>query len=195
MVVREREKKTSRSKLLKAAEDLMRESGYAAVTSRRIAAKAGLKPQLVHYYFRTMDDLFLELYRQFAIGLIERQRAILNSTRPLKDLWKLTTDARGVLLSEFLALANHRKVIRREIAEFGDRFRRGQVEILTQVLATRGARGFPWTPGFAAFLFNSVARSLAAENEVGMSEGRSEVLATIKHFIEKFDHQRRISGR
>ena len=49
----------TRSSLLNAAESLMRESGYAAVTSRRLAAKAGLKPQLVHYYFRTMDDLFL----------------------------------------------------------------------------------------------------------------------------------------
>jgi AcrR family transcriptional regulator len=187
MVVRERAKKTSRSRLLKAAEDLMRENGYAAVTSRRIATKAGLKPQLVHYYFRTMDDLFLELYRQFAIGLIERQKVILNSKRPLKELWKLTTDARGVLLNEFLALANHRKVIRREIATFGHRFRRGQVEIMTRVLARCGVRKFPWTPGFAAFLFNSVARSLAAENEVGMSEGRAEALATIKHFIENFD--------
>ena len=40
-----------------AAEQLLLEEGYAAVTSRRVGARAGLKPQLVHYYFRTMDDL------------------------------------------------------------------------------------------------------------------------------------------
>ena len=33
---------------------------YAAVTSRRLANKAGLKPQLVHYYFRTMEELFVD---------------------------------------------------------------------------------------------------------------------------------------
>ncbi|MBV8930828.1 MAG: helix-turn-helix transcriptional regulator, partial [Mycobacteriaceae bacterium] len=39
--------------LLDAAEQLLLEDGYAAVTSRRVAERAGLKPQLVHYYFRT----------------------------------------------------------------------------------------------------------------------------------------------
>src|SRR5205823_13649069 len=53
----------TRAKLLDADEKLLLEEGYAAVTSRRVAAKAGLKPQLVHYYFRTMDDLFIEVFR------------------------------------------------------------------------------------------------------------------------------------
>jgi AcrR family transcriptional regulator len=165
----------------------MRESGYAAVTSRRVAAKAGLKPQLVHYYFRTMDDLFLELYRQLATGLIERQKTILNSNKPLRELWKLTADARGVLLNEFVALANHRKVIRKEIAEFGDRFRRGQIEIMAHILANNAVKGFPWTPTFAAVLLNSLARGLTVENEIGMSEGHAEALTIIKHYIEEFD--------
>ncbi|MDT5336021.1 MAG: hypothetical protein QOD90_1526, partial [Mycobacterium sp.] len=43
----------NRGVLLDAAEQLMIEDGYAAVTSRRVAERAGLKPQLVHYYFRT----------------------------------------------------------------------------------------------------------------------------------------------
>jgi AcrR family transcriptional regulator len=180
-------KNNSRSKLVKAAEDLMRQSGYAAVTSRQVAAKAGLKPQLVHYYFRTMDDLFLEIYRQLATGLFDRQRRILSADKPLKEMWKLTADARGVLLNEFIALANHRKIIRKEIAEFGDRFRRGQIEIMTHILAKHGGRGFPWTPTFCAFLLNSLARSLAVESEVGMSEGHAESLKTIKHFIREFE--------
>jgi AcrR family transcriptional regulator len=187
MAVRKSAKRTSRFKLLKAAEDLMRESGYAAVTSRRVAAKAGLKPQLVHYYFRTMDDLFLELYRQLATGLMEREKTILSSNKPLSEMWKLTSDARGVLLNEFVALANHRKVIRKEIAEFGDRFRRGQIEIMAHVLAKNNVKGFPWTPAFAAVLLNSLARGLAVESEVGMSEGHAEALTIIKQFIEEFD--------
>ena len=74
----------TRSILLNAAESLMRESGYAAVTSRRLAARAGLKPQLVHYYFRTMDDLFLALFRRVVVGFAQRQSAILKSKEPLK---------------------------------------------------------------------------------------------------------------
>jgi AcrR family transcriptional regulator len=56
----------NRGVLLDAAEQLMLEEGYAAVTSRRVAEKAALKPQLVHYYFRTMDDLFLAAFRRRA---------------------------------------------------------------------------------------------------------------------------------
>ena len=46
----------NRRALLSAAQQLMVEDGYAAVTTRRVAAKAGLKPQLVHYYFQSMED-------------------------------------------------------------------------------------------------------------------------------------------
>ena len=52
----------TRSALLDAAQALMLEEGYAAVTSRRVAARADLKPQLVHYYFRTMDECASERY-------------------------------------------------------------------------------------------------------------------------------------
>src|SRR5207248_5704599 len=56
----------TRAQLVDAAEQLLLEEGYAAVTSRRVGARAGLKPQLVHYYFRTMDDLFVEIFRRRA---------------------------------------------------------------------------------------------------------------------------------
>ena len=188
MAAHKSDKSGSRERLLKAAEELMRERGYAAVTSRQIAARAGLKPQLIHYYFRTMDDLFLALYRQLATGLIERQRAILEADHPLREMWKLTNEARGVLLNyEFIALANHRKIIRAEIAEFGDRFRQGQIEVMTRVLESKGVKGFPWTPAFAAVLLNSLARGLAVEHAVGMTAGHAEALKSIEHFFEIFD--------
>ena len=65
--------------LLDAAERVMIAEGYAAVTSRRVAAEAGLKPQLVHYYFATMDDLFLAVFRRRAEVGLERQAAALAS--------------------------------------------------------------------------------------------------------------------
>ena len=82
----------NRGVLLDAAEQLMLEEGYAAVTSRRVAEKAGLKPQLVHYYFRTMDDLFLAVFRRRAEqGLVEQAQA-LQSPQPLWALWRFGTD-------------------------------------------------------------------------------------------------------
>ena len=80
----------TRARLVDAAEQLMAEEGYAAVTSRRVGAKAGLKPQLVHYYFRTMDDLFLEVFRRRAeVGLAHVEHA-LAADPSLRTLWELT---------------------------------------------------------------------------------------------------------
>ncbi len=57
------EDSATRLALIQAATEIMLEEGYAAVTSRRVAAKAGVKPPLVHYYFPSMDDLFLAALR------------------------------------------------------------------------------------------------------------------------------------
>ena len=37
----------------------MLEDGYAAVSSRSVAAAVGIQAPLVHYYFPTLDDLFV----------------------------------------------------------------------------------------------------------------------------------------
>ena len=42
---------TTRDMLIAATSQIMVEEGYAAATSRRVAAQAGVKPALVHYYF------------------------------------------------------------------------------------------------------------------------------------------------
>ena len=49
----------NRAIILDTTEKLMLEEGYAAISTRRVAKEAGLKPPLVHYYFPTTDDLFL----------------------------------------------------------------------------------------------------------------------------------------
>ena len=46
-----------RNALLDAAQRLMLTEGYAAVTSRRVAAEAGVNPGLVYYYFGPMDNI------------------------------------------------------------------------------------------------------------------------------------------
>src|SRR5271154_1826428 len=77
----------TRVQLLDAAEQLLLDQGYAAVTSRRVAAMAGLKPQLVHYYFRTMDDLFLEVFRRRADENVERSQRAVTADGSLRTLW------------------------------------------------------------------------------------------------------------
>src|SRR5215218_6848657 len=77
----------TRAQLLDAAEALLLDEGYAAVTSRKVAARAGLKPQLVHYYFRTMDDLFLEVFRRRADENLAAFEQAIAADGSLRNLW------------------------------------------------------------------------------------------------------------
>lgn len=179
---------TSRDLLLDAAEALMRESGYAAVTSRQVAAKAGLKPQLVHYYFRTMDDLFLAAFHRLATDIIARQDSVEQAYRPLRAMWAILTDSRyRLLISEFVALGNHRPAIRAEFIQFGDQLRQKQVALMARVLARHDLPEFPWSPAFAAILLHSLARFLAAETELGVSAGHDDALSVVNWYIERYD--------
>ncbi len=129
----------TRAQLLDAAELVLLEEGYAAVTSRRVAARAGLKPQLVHYYFRTMDDLFLEVFRRRADENVARVERAIAADGSLQALWQLNADPRGARFNiEFVALANHRKAIRTEIARYAERYRAAQLEAVSTALRETG---------------------------------------------------------
>src|SRR4051812_29261143 len=146
------EDSSTRAQLVDAAEHLLLEEGYAAVTSRRIAARAGLKPQLVHYYFRTMDDLFVEVFRRRAEENVERLRKAVESDGSLRNLWALNADPRGARFNtEMVALANHRKALRSEIAAYAERYRTDQLAAIGAALRQAGV-GEDELPASAALL-------------------------------------------
>ena len=173
--------------LLDAAEKLMLEEGYAAVTSRRVAAAAGLKPQLVHYYFRTMDDLFLALFRRRAEQGLERQAQAAASDQPLWALWDLSRDPRGTALTmEFIALANHRKAILAEIAASAERFRAERsraFEAAARPLrrSTRSSTRRWSAPCSDEHLHSS---SSSSRRCLGMSTGHAETVAFVEDVVD-----------
>lgn len=186
----------TRSALLDAAEWLMLEEGYAGVTSRRLAARAGLKPQLVHYYFRTMDDLFLALFRRRADQGLERQIRALDSAQPLWSLWDLSRDPRGTALTmEFTALANHRKAIQAELSASAERYRAGLLEAFRSVLARYEIDETEYPPVVCAVLLTSVSTFLVIEQAMlGMSTGHAETVAFVENLIRRLEGDRLPAG-
>lgn len=178
----------NRAVLIDAAEQLILDEGYAAVTSRRVAAKAGLKPQLVHYYFRTMDELFLAVLRRRADEGVEHQAQLLESDQPLRALWQFSTDpAAAVLMTEFIALANHRKSIRAEIARYAERFRAAEIEALSAVMQQRGISRDTYPPAGMAVLLASLSRVLVMEQALGVSAGHAELLALVERTLREWE--------
>lgn len=176
----------NRSVLLDAAEQLMLEEGYAAVTSRRVAQKAALKPQLVHYYFRTMDELFLAAFRRRGEDGLRLQAQALQSPQPLWALWRFSTDpAATALTMEYVALANHRKALKAEIGYYAERFREEQTKAVSTVLERYGMDAAEVPPLVWSVLITSVSRVLVMEQALGMSLGHAETVA----FVERYLHQ------
>lgn len=178
----------TRAQLLDAAEQLMHEEGYAAVTSRRVAAKADLKPQLVHYYFRTMDDLFLELFRRRAEENIVGFEQAIARDGSLTNLWRLNTDPRGAALTmEYMALANHRKAIRAEIARYADRFRAAQVEAVGRALARSDIDEDQLPPLVALLTMTGLGQVLALEDALGVTAGHDATRAFVARTIAELE--------
>jgi TetR/AcrR family transcriptional regulator len=165
----------NRTVLLNAAEKLMRDEGYAAVTSRRVAESAGLKPQLVHYYFRTMDDLFLEMFRRGAEAMLQHHQRALKARQPLWALWELSTEAAGTAMTmEFIALANHRKALRAEIARYAEMFRVEQIKALTSAIERYDIPFDDYPPTVLMVLMTGASQALVQEQMLGMTAGHAE---------------------
>jgi AcrR family transcriptional regulator len=178
----------NRGVLLDAAEQLMLEEGYAAVTSRRVAEKAALKPQLVHYYFRTMDELFLAAFRRRAEEGLEAQALVLQARQPLWALWRFSTDpAATAITMEFIALANHRKALKAEMAYYAERFREEQRKALSTVLDRYGIDQAEVPPLVWSVLMTSVSRVLVIEQALGMSAGHGETVEFVERYLRQLE--------
>jgi AcrR family transcriptional regulator len=178
----------NRTVLLDAAEQLMLEEGYAAVTSRQVANRAGLKPQLVHYYFRTMDDLFLAAFRRRAEEGLLRQAEALASRQPLRALWEFSTEADAVALTmEFAALGNHRKAIRAEIARYAEQFRAAELAAMPALVERYQLAAPGISPDVVAVLMASLSRMIVMEQSLGMSGGHAETLAFVEAQLDRLE--------
>ncbi len=182
----------ARTALLDAAERIMLEEGYAAVTSRRVAAEAGLNPGLVYYYFGPMDTLLIEVFRRRAGRMVERQAEALASEQPLWALWDLIRDQTNTALNlEFLALGNHRKAIKSELKKFSVRFRRMQFDGLAKVLAEHGIDTKLWPPEAVMLFMDGVTRFMLEEDSYGLNLGHAQAEAVVERLIGDLEGKRR----
>lgn len=181
------ERSATRKVLLDAAEALMAEEGYAAVTSRRLAARAGIAPPLVHYYFPSMDDLFVELVRRMSERRLEFASSALESANPLRAFWDLSSNSAEVSLTlELMALANHRKTIGNEIARCGEQYRQLQLAALSRFFEEHGVRP-EMSPHAVAFIMTALGSQKVMEQAVGISFAHGEIAALIEEKLQEFE--------
>ena len=169
--------------MLDGAEAVLREGGHAALTSRRIAERIGVKQRLVYYYFATMDDLVIDLFHRLSVRELDRLRTAAASDLPLREIWNVcfnTTDAR--LISQFMALANRIDGLAKEVIHFIEESRAIQVAALGQALQ-RTPPGAAFDPAALAIIATSVALTLTRERQLGTESGHAAVLAMFESFM------------
>jgi AcrR family transcriptional regulator len=194
MVVERRETAKSalkRALLLDATEQIMLEDGYAAVSSRSVAARAGIKAPLVHYYFPTLDDLFVAVLRRGADRNLERLAATLASPEPLRALWDSSVDPAGTaIVLEMAAAANHRKAVKSELIQISNQFRRMQIQGFAQLLATYEVDSDEFPAELVAMAMAGFARLVVNEQTLGISAGHDVALAAMNRFLQRLERRR-----
>jgi len=174
----------TRARLVDAAEQVIRDEGYAAASTRRVAQAAGLKPSLVHYYFPTTDDLLLAVFKRGAAQSDAMIEHALASADPVRALWRFFADAsRNALAMEFMALAIHRERIRIEIARHSEAMRARQTELFERLLGERlleiGA------PEGLSVVLAGIGRVLVMENGLGINAGHAEARSLVETWLDR----------
>ena len=180
-----------RDAILDATESIMVEEGYAAVTSRRVAERAGLKSKLVHYYFRTMEDLFVAVYERSEKEFLRRHLEAATSRNPIRALWELSLQAKRTRLSqELLALGNHKKAIGKITARVIDQIQSINVAFIGKYLDELGVDRERYPPAVISYFINGVSRSMVTDDTLGLPGARTEILGFVERLLEELEARR-----
>lgn len=123
--------------IMAAAEEMFLEKGYRAATTVKIAEKAGVTHAMLHYYFRTKEQMFIKV-------LDKNQQELFASIRPVmsmntENVWE--TIKGGVSLF-FDFLNTHRRYasmiydVQSQNPELLNRYRKNTLETLGRLVAS-----------------------------------------------------------
>ncbi len=180
----------TRDVLLDCVERLMLEEGYASVSYRALAAKAEVTSSLVQYYFPTLDDIFLAAIQRYS----ERNSAVLTKALearyedPLHALWDFSWDeATGALMTEFMALGNHRKSIQSAIAEVTNQVREVEIAALSRKFGKGTRLPGDLSLGAVALLVTGIPKFLNLEGGIGVNRSHNEVIKAIETYLDSIE--------
>jgi AcrR family transcriptional regulator len=180
---------------LDAAERLLIEVGHAGISTRRLADEAAANHGLVHYYFGSMESLFVRVLERFTERLITRQRAMYARDVPFIEKWRtamayLEDDmAAGYpkVWLELQALGWNRPEIRERVAACGAEWRSVLTEAFSRAMDEYelDRERFPleaWVT--LVYTFNL---GMEVDRLAGRSEGHRELLDAIDRWLSSME--------
>jgi TetR/AcrR family transcriptional regulator len=169
----------TRAALVQAGIEVLQDQGANAFTAKSVAEQAGLKPQLVHYYFRTMEDLVLAIVDLAGSEGLRRAARAAASKEPLRELWQVSMNERSS------ALAQNSEAVRHAIVRQGEQHRTLMAEVIGRHLEVRG-RKLSTPPMSIVMVLEAISRLVISDRAVGFSLGHEEMLGSIEEWLEAF---------
>jgi AcrR family transcriptional regulator len=187
--VRGREEATEA--LLDAAERMLVTVGYAGITTRSVAAEAGVNHGLVHYYFGSMEELLLQVLERFTHRLVTRQRAMYGADVPFIEKWRaamgfLEEDFRAgypKIWLELQALAWNRPDLQERLRDVDQEWRATLREAFDRALAEYGLDPDRFPLEAVVALVITFNKGIQLEQVIGIPAGHRELLAWIDAWL------------
>jgi AcrR family transcriptional regulator len=178
---------------LDAAERLLIEVGYSGITTRRLAEAAGANHGLVHYYFGSMEELFVRALERFTDRLISRQRAMYEADIPFIEKWRAAMDfleqdiAAGYpkIWLELQALGWNRPDIRERVARVNAEWRAVLTEAFAEAIEQEGIDLGGFSLEAIVSLVLTFNQGIELERLSGISDGHAELLAAVDRWLEQ----------
>jgi AcrR family transcriptional regulator len=180
-------------RLLDAAERLLVDIGHGAITTRKLAAEAGVNHGLVHYYFGSMEDLFVDVLERFTHRLIQRQDAMYSSDEPFPDKWRkamryLDEDfASGYqkVWLELQALSWNRPQLKDRVARVHAEWRRVLTPVFARAMHDHAIDTDRFPVDAVVALVVTFNLGIILERHSGVAEGHASLLQMIDRILEE----------
>ena len=184
-----------RDGLLDAAERLLIAEGYAAVTTRRLAQEAGLNHGLIHYYFGSMEELFVQVLERFTAALVERQREMYTKDIPFLEKWRtamnfLEEDAASgyqKLWLELQAMAWNKPELRERVAKVNATWRGVLTEAFETAAKEYGFEGTRFPVDALVSLVMTFNQGLILERLCGVTDGHVSLLGSVDAWLSTME--------
>jgi AcrR family transcriptional regulator len=184
-----------KEKLLDAAERLLITVGHAAITTRLVSQEAEVNHGLVHYYYGSMEELFLAVLERFTARLIVRQRAMYAADTTFLVKWRkamgfLEEDlAAGYpkILLELEAMGWNRPPMRKRIAAVLDEWREVLTEAFTNAMEQYGiAHGIFGVEAMVALVM-TFNQGMHLERLSDVNHGHAALLKAIDRWLASLE--------
>lgn len=179
------ERSAIRERIVAAAAKVLQLEGGIGLTASAVARVAEVKPHLIHYYFRTMDDLLVAVVAIAGREGLDKTEAALASKEPLRALWAAETGSTwGNLILQIQAIAMHRDNVRKALVAHAEEIRRLQIEaVVRHCEAHQIAPAIP--PVAMIQIIVGIARQLGRERTLGFTLGHEAVVSAVEVFLEQ----------